>query len=74
MRLRPSPEWQVLSRRLSADVHLNELRDRTAAHWAWLALFCERVGAVSARELVAAGYGNMRLGAHKADRARGATA
>ena len=58
----------------SADMHLDEHRDRLAAHRARLTLSREHIGAVSARELVPAGYGDVRLGAHEADGARGAAA
>jgi hypothetical protein len=43
-------------------LHLDEHRDRLAAHRARLALSREHIGAVSARELVPAGYGDVRLG------------
>ena len=46
----------------SADMHLDEHRDRLAAHRARLALSREHIGAVSVRELVPAGYGDVRLG------------
>ena len=46
----------------SADMHLDEHRDRLAAHRARLALSREHIGAVSARELVPAGYCDARAG------------
>lgn len=46
----------------SADMHLDEHRDRLAARRARLTLSREHISAISARELVSAGYGDVRLG------------
>ena len=46
----------------SADMHLDEHRDRLAARRARLTLSREHISAISARELVPAGYGDVRLG------------
>ena len=82
----PNGRWQGvapyrLSLRYLRDIPAAKLVEETEKAWQkqgrnhprlneWLTLLKERVCAISACELVAAGYGSMRLCAHKANRAR----